>query len=38
MLLAPVGETGPARRMAVLGAGLEAAASRVMEQRLGVMD
>ena len=36
MLLAPVGETGPARRMAVLGAGLEVAASRVMEQRLGL--
>jgi formate-dependent nitrite reductase membrane component NrfD len=36
MLLAPVGETGPARRMAVLGAGLEVAASRVLEQRLGL--
>jgi hypothetical protein len=36
MLLAPVGETGPARRMAVTGAALEVAASRVMEQRLGL--
>ena len=35
MLLAPVGESGPARRMAVAGAGLEVAASRLMEQRLG---
>lgn len=36
MLLAP-GESGPARRMAVLGAGMEVAASRVMEKRLGVV-
>lgn len=36
MLLAPVDESGPARRMAVLGAGMEVAASRVMEQRLGL--
>jgi formate-dependent nitrite reductase membrane component NrfD len=36
MLLAPMDESGPARRMAVLGAGLEVAASRVMEQRLGL--
>jgi formate-dependent nitrite reductase membrane component NrfD len=36
MLLAPVDETGPARRMAVTGAALEVAASRVMEQRLGL--
>ncbi|MGV0794370.1 NrfD/PsrC family molybdoenzyme membrane anchor subunit [Mycolicibacterium sp. XJ1819] len=36
MLLAPMQETGPARRMAAVGAGLEVAASRVMEQRLGV--
>ena len=37
MLLAPSDQTGPARRMAVLGAGMEVAASRVMEQRLGVV-
>jgi hypothetical protein len=36
MLLAPVDETGPARRMAVTGAVLEVAASRVLEQRLGL--
>jgi formate-dependent nitrite reductase membrane component NrfD len=36
MLLAPVDESGPARRMAVLGAGLELAASRTLEQRLGL--
>ena len=36
MLLAPVDETGPARRMAVAGAGLEVVASRLMEQRLGL--
>ncbi|SEH48261.1 Formate-dependent nitrite reductase, membrane component NrfD [Mycolicibacterium rutilum] len=36
MLLAPYGETGPARRMAVLGAGMEVAASRTMERRLGI--
>ncbi|RAV10615.1 polysulfide reductase [Mycolicibacterium sp. GF69] len=36
MLLAPLDETGPARRMAVLGAGMEVAASRVMERRLGL--
>jgi hypothetical protein len=36
MLLAPVDESGPARRMAVSGAVLEVAASRVMEQRLGL--
>ncbi|KUH81383.1 MULTISPECIES: NrfD/PsrC family molybdoenzyme membrane anchor subunit [unclassified Mycobacterium] len=36
MLLAPVDESGPARRMAVLGAGMEVAASRLMEQRLGL--
>ncbi len=36
MLLAPVGESGPARRMAVAGAGLEVAASRLLEQRLGL--
>jgi formate-dependent nitrite reductase membrane component NrfD len=35
MLLAPVDESGPARRMAVAGAALEVAASRAMEQRLG---
>ena len=36
MLLAPVDESGPARRMAVAGAGLELAASRTLEQRLGL--
>ncbi|OBA87101.1 polysulfide reductase [Mycobacteriaceae bacterium 1482268.1] len=36
MLLAPVDETGPARRMAVAGAALELAASRTLEQRLGL--
>lgn len=36
MLLAPEAETGPARRMAAVGAGLEVAASRVMEQRIGL--
>ncbi|WP_082943569.1 NrfD/PsrC family molybdoenzyme membrane anchor subunit [Mycobacterium sp. 1274761.0] len=36
MLLAPVDESGPARRMAVTGAALELAASRTLEQRLGL--
>jgi formate-dependent nitrite reductase membrane component NrfD len=36
MLLAPADETGPARRMAVAGAGLEVAASRLLEKRLGI--
>lgn len=36
MLLAPPAETGPARRMAVVGAALEVTASRVMEQRIGL--
>jgi len=36
MVFAPVHESGPARRMAVAGAGLEVAASRLMEQRLGL--
>jgi formate-dependent nitrite reductase membrane component NrfD len=36
MLLAPVDEAGPARRMAVAGAGLEVVASRLLEQRLGL--
>jgi formate-dependent nitrite reductase membrane component NrfD len=36
MVFAPVPEVGPARRMAVAGAGLEVAASRLMEQRLGL--
>jgi formate-dependent nitrite reductase membrane component NrfD len=35
MLLAPVSESGPARRMAVAGAALEVAASRTMEHRIG---
>ncbi|MCV7420032.1 polysulfide reductase NrfD [Mycobacterium yunnanensis] len=37
MLLAPAGESGPARRMAVAGAALEVAASRTMERRLGLV-
>jgi formate-dependent nitrite reductase membrane component NrfD len=37
MLLAPTEEAGPARRMAVAGAGLEVVASRLMEQRLGLV-
>lgn len=37
MVLAPVAESGPARRMAVTGAALEVAASRIMEQRLGLV-
>lgn len=36
MLLAPVDETGPARRMAVTGAVMEVTASRAMEHRLGI--
>jgi hypothetical protein len=36
MVFAPVGEAGPARRLAVVGAGLEVAASRLLEQRLGL--
>jgi len=36
MLLAPLDETGPARRMAVTGAALEVAASRTLEQRIGL--
>ncbi|MGE2712903.1 NrfD/PsrC family molybdoenzyme membrane anchor subunit [Mycolicibacterium litorale] len=35
MLLAPMTESGPARRMAVAGAALEVAASRTMERRIG---
>lgn len=34
MVLAPVSESGPARRMAVAGAALELAASRTLEHRL----
>jgi formate-dependent nitrite reductase membrane component NrfD len=37
MLCAPVAEAGPARRMAVAGAGLEVAASRLLEHRLGLV-
>lgn len=37
MLLAPVSETGPARRLAVTGAALEVGASRTMERRLGLV-
>jgi formate-dependent nitrite reductase membrane component NrfD len=36
MLLGPVDESGPARRMAVAGASLELAASRTLEKRLGL--
>jgi formate-dependent nitrite reductase membrane component NrfD len=36
MVFAPVAEAGPARRLAVVGAGLEVAASRLLEQRLGL--
>ncbi|WP_422749934.1 NrfD/PsrC family molybdoenzyme membrane anchor subunit [Mycobacterium sp. WMMD1722] len=36
LLLAPVDECGPARRMAVTGATLEVAASRAMEHRIGL--
>jgi formate-dependent nitrite reductase membrane component NrfD len=36
MLLAPAEEAGPARRLAVAGAGLEVAASRLLERRLGL--
>jgi hypothetical protein len=36
MLLAPVSESGPARRMAIAGAGMEVAASRLMEKQLGL--
>jgi hypothetical protein len=36
MLLAPLDETGPARRLAVTGAALEIAASRTLEHRLGL--
>lgn len=36
MLLTPVAQAGPARRMGVLGAGLEVAASRLLERRLGL--
>jgi len=36
MVFAPVHESGPARRMAVAGAGLEVASSRLMEHRLGL--
>lgn len=37
MLLTPVGEAGPARRLAVTGAALEVAASRLLERRLGLV-
>jgi formate-dependent nitrite reductase membrane component NrfD len=36
MLFSPVEQAGPARRLAVVGAGLEVAASRLLEQRLGL--
>jgi formate-dependent nitrite reductase membrane component NrfD len=36
MMLAPVGQTGPARRMAVTGAAVEVAASRMIERRIGL--
>lgn len=37
MLLAPVDESGPARRLAVVGAGMQVVGSRVLEQRLGLV-
>lgn len=37
LLLAPVGETAPARRLAVVGAGAEIAASQLIDKRLGVV-
>jgi hypothetical protein len=37
MMVAPPGEAEPARRMAVVGAASELTASRVMEQRLGLV-
>jgi polysulfide reductase-like protein len=37
LLLAPVDETGPVRRLAVLGSALELAASQRIEQRLGLL-
>jgi formate-dependent nitrite reductase membrane component NrfD len=37
MLLAPVDEAGPARRLAAVGTSLEVAASRLLEQRLGLV-
>lgn len=37
MLFAPVAEAGPARRLAVAGAGLEVAASRLLQRRLGLV-
>jgi hypothetical protein len=36
MLLVPLDESGPARRMAVAGAAIEVAASRTMERKLGL--
>ena len=36
MVVASLEESGPARRMAVAGAGLEVAASRLLEKRLGL--
>ncbi|MGV0838109.1 NrfD/PsrC family molybdoenzyme membrane anchor subunit [Mycolicibacterium thermoresistibile] len=37
MLLTPVDEAGPARRLAVAGAGAEIVASRMLDRRLGVV-
>lgn len=37
MLLAPVDQAGPARRMGVVGAALEVGASRLLERRLGLV-
>jgi formate-dependent nitrite reductase membrane component NrfD len=37
MLLAPVEEAGPARRMAAMGQAVEVVASRLMERRLGIV-
>ncbi|HVW43119.1 MAG TPA: NrfD/PsrC family molybdoenzyme membrane anchor subunit [Amycolatopsis sp.] len=37
MVLAPIGEAGPARRLGVAGALLETGAARVLDQRLGLV-
>jgi formate-dependent nitrite reductase membrane component NrfD len=37
MLMTPVDEAGPARRLAVTGAAIEIAASRLLERRLGLV-
>lgn len=37
MLATPIGQSGPARRMAVAGAGVELVASELMQRRLGLL-